>query len=307
MELASSMKRNPPGVESAAPLSEPAFFSASVAAARRFYLDLHPSPTRPLTVVCGGLEHCTPDYAVHRKTFPFYSIEYVARGAGQLQLGGKKHHLKSGAIFSYGPDVPQDITGDALSPLVKYFVDFSGREAAGLLKSCGLPPGSVAWVHPAGTLAALFDELIQSGLNLGRRNPQLCARLLECLALKIAGATAPLAEVDTLAFSTYQHCRQHIERHFLRLRTLRQIAGECHASNAYLCRLFRRYDHQSPYQYLLRLKMNHAAERLQQRGILVKQVAQELGFADPFHFSRVFKSALGLSPGEFRRMRSVPE
>jgi transcriptional regulator GlxA family with amidase domain len=67
--------------------------------------------------------------------------------------------------------------------------------------------------------------------------------------------------------------------------------------------LFRRYDHESPYQYLLRLKMNYAAERLQQTGVLVKQIAEEAGFADAFHFSRVFRKTLGLAPKDFKRLR----
>jgi AraC-like DNA-binding protein len=67
--------------------------------------------------------------------------------------------------------------------------------------------------------------------------------------------------------------------------------------------LFRRYDHQSPYQYLLRLRMNLAAEQLHQPGALVKQVAEQTGFDDPFHFSRAFKSVFGLSPDAFRRLR----
>ncbi len=74
-------------------------------------------------------------------------------------------------------------------------------------------------------------------------------------------------------------------------------------NNAYLCRLFRRYDHQSPYQYLLRLKMNLAAEILQRPDALVKQVAEAIGFSDPFHFSRSFKTVFGLSPDAFRRLR----
>ncbi|HEX9046411.1 MAG TPA: AraC family transcriptional regulator [Verrucomicrobiae bacterium] len=287
----------------ASEMVEPAFFSAAVAAARRFYLDLKPAPHLPLAVVCGGVEHCTPDYSVHRGTFPYYSIEYVARGNGQLLLGGKSHALEPGTIFSYGPGIPQDITGEREAPLVKYFADFAGREAVRLLKSCQLAPGRVARVYPANTLAPLFDELIRSGLSPGRRNAKLCAKLLECLALKIAGATAPLEGMETLAFTTYQQCRRHIERHFLRLRTLRQIADECHTNNAYLCRLFRRYDQQTPYQYLLSLKMNHAAERLESPGVLVKQVAEETAFPDPFHFSRVFKNVLGISPDSFRKLR----
>jgi AraC-like DNA-binding protein len=50
-------------------------------------------------------------------------------------------------------------------------------------------------------------------------------------------------------------------------------------------------------------KMNLAAERLRDPGSLVKQVAAELEFSDPFHFSRAFKSVFGLSPEAFRRLR----
>jgi AraC-like DNA-binding protein len=42
-----------------------------------------------------------------------------------------------------------------------------------------------------------------------------------------------------------------------------------------------------------------AAERLQTNNATFKQLAAELGFSDPFHFSRVFKSVIGLSPSRF--------
>jgi AraC-like DNA-binding protein len=281
----------------------PEFFSSDVAGARRFYLDLNPSKGQPLVMVCGGLEHCTPDYSVRRETFPFYSIEYVARGRGQVRLKGHALPLHSGRLFSYGPNVPHYITTIAADPLVKYFVDFAGTRAMDLLNSCGLSPGRVSEVFPANALQPLFDELIEVGSQIRRERVALCAKLLECLALRITGARAPLADTETLAFTTYQQCRRYIEQHSLRLRTLKQIASECHVNNAYLCRLFRRYDSQSPYQYLLRLKMNHAAECLRRPGTLVKQVAQESGFADPFHFSRVFTSTIGLSPSSFRGLR----
>ena len=284
-------------------LATPEFFSRDVAEARRFYLDLSPPKQRRLVVICGGVEQCTPDYAIRRTTFPFYSIEFVARGRGEVKLGGKIHALHSGRLFSYGPGVGHDISGDPNDALVKYFVDFTGTGALELLRTCQLAPGNVAQVFPPDTVTALFDELIQSGVQGGREAVELCGKLLECLVLKIAGARAPLDGGETVAFTTYQNCRRHVEEHFLRLRTLEQIATECHANSAYLCRLFQRYDHQSPYQFLLRLKMRHAAERLQQPDALVKQVAAEAGFADAFHFSRVFRSVLGLSPAAFKKLR----
>jgi AraC-like DNA-binding protein/quercetin dioxygenase-like cupin family protein len=293
------MTPRPPSLNS----GEPEFFSPQVSKARRFYLNLQPPRAVRLAVVCGGLEHCAPDYEIRRQTFPFYSIEYVIRGQGELRLAGRRHTLHPGRLFAYGPRVPHLITGSRDDPLVKYFVDFSGTFAARLLRSCHLALGGVAQVFPPNALAPLFDECIQAGLHGGARGTKLSTDILGCLAQKVLLAAAPLRGGESLAFGTYQQCRTHIEKNSLRLRTLEQIAAECHVNNAYLCRLFRRYDHQTPYQFLLRLKMNHAAERLQSPGTLVKQVAEETGFADPFHFSRMFKSVLGLSPDAFRGIR----
>jgi AraC-like DNA-binding protein len=121
--------------------------------------------------------------------------------------------------------------------------------------------------------------------------------------VKLLEARAPLNGADTLAFATFQHCRQHLAEHFARLRTLEEAAQECHVDIAYLCRLFRRFDQHSPYQFLTRLKMNAAAAQLQQPGALVKNVAADLGFSNPFHFSRVFKSVFAVAPETFRKLR----
>ena len=293
----------PPNPVKPATADAPEFFSPQVSAARRFYLNLNPPKRAPLSVVSGGCEHCAPDYKIHRATFPFYSIEYAVRGRGSLKLKARRHDLRPGTIFSYGPGVRQDIAADPADPPVKYFVDFAGPKSKEILRQCSLPPGTASQIFPPNEIQNLFDELIRCGQRASPQSAELCGKLLECLALKISGARAPAAGAGTLAFATYQHCRQHVETNFAQLKTLRQIAQECHVDGAYLCRLFQKFDHQTPYQLLMRLKMNLSAEWLQQPGALVKQVAERAGFGDQFHFSRAFKSVFGLSPDAFRRMR----
>jgi AraC-like DNA-binding protein len=283
--------------------NSPDFFSAQVSAARRFYLNLQPPRGTKLAVVCGGVEQCAPDYEIQRETFPFYSIEYVARGEGSLKLGRRNYELKPGTIFAYGPGVRQHIRSHPQKPLTKYFVDFAGTESTRWIQTAGLAPGKVSQVFPPNEIQPLFDELIRSGQRSTRHTPELCRQLLGCLGVKLLEARAPLRGTESAAFAAYQSSRQLIQEHFRRLRTLEQTAKECHLDTAYLCRLFRRYDHQSPYLFLTRLKMNDAAAHLQEPGALVKNVAADLGFANPFHFSRVFKSVFGISPDEFRRMR----
>jgi AraC-like DNA-binding protein len=282
---------------------KPAFFSAQVREARWFYLDLAPPAESPLAVVCGGCEVCRPDYAIHRSTFAYTALEFVAQGRGRLTLAGQTHDLLPGAVFTYAADIAQDITTDPEQPLVKYFVNFTGRHGAELLEQHGLSPGSCGRLFSPLEIQSVFDDLIQNGLKATRYSGQLCAALVEYLVLKMAESFLPGEAAETPAFATYQRCRQHIQKQPARLKSLEQIAKECHVDPAYLCRLFARYDHQTPYQFLMRLKMNLAAERLQDPARLVKQVAADLGFADAFHFSRAFKKILGVSPEGFRRLR----
>ena len=284
-------------------VSPPEFFSPQVSSARRFYLDLNPRPKIPLAVVSGGCEHCSPDYSIHRKTFAFHSLEFVLRGRGRVKLNGCSHELQPGTLFSYGPGVRHDIASAGPVPLVKYFVDFAGSQAEPLLQACHLAPGSAARVFLIGEVQTLFDELIRSGVRGSPFAPDLCTGLLKCLGLKIAECRSPLTRAGNLAFATFQSCQNHIQAHFLSLKNLAETARACHVHRVYLCRLFQRYHHQSPYQYLMRLKMNYAAERLLEPGAMVKQVAEQVGFGDPFHFSRVFKSVLGLSPKAFCKLR----
>ncbi|HEX9046693.1 MAG TPA: AraC family ligand binding domain-containing protein, partial [Verrucomicrobiae bacterium] len=245
------------------PARPPDFFSAQVSAARRFYLNLQPPRGTRLAVVCGGVEHCAPGYEIRRETFPFYSIEYVAGGEGKLRLGRRRHKLHPGIIFAYGPGVPQHITSHPDKPLVKYFVDFAGSRSAQWIQRNGLAPGKVSQVYPPNEIQPLFDELIRNGERGTRHSHELCHQLLGCLGVKLREAAAPASQPDSPSFIRFQTCRQFMQDNFRRLHTLDQAARECHLDTAYLCRLFRRYDHQSPYLFLTRLKMNDAASQLQ--------------------------------------------
>jgi AraC-like DNA-binding protein len=178
----------------------------------------------------------------------------------------------------------------------------AGTEARGLLEQHGPAPGTVILTQWPGEVLSLFEELIRSALRGTAYAPRVSALILEQLILRIAESSVSHGIAGGPAFETYLRCRQHIENRWGQISTLEQLARECEVDPAYVCRLFKRFDHQTPYQYLLRQKMTHAANRLTENGTTIKQVADELGFSDPFHFSRVFRKVMGLPPGEFARM-----
>lgn len=283
--------------------AQPDFFASSVNDARRFYLDLAPDPVAPLSVVCGGYEECRPDYEVNRDTFPYYSIEMVIKGRGALTLSGAEHSLQPGSLFTYGPGTPHCIRPRRRSRLGKLFVDFAGRDALPLLARLGCPPGAVCRVGAVAEVQMLWSELIRDGLRRDEASPELCAALLRCLVLRAAAHRVSAEDAGRESYETYQRCVTHITTHAAGIVTQKQVARECGVTPAYLSRLFKRHGRQSPYQLLTRLRMNLAAERLLDPTVTVRQVAEDLGYSDQFHFSRAFKATMGVSPSEFRRLR----
>src|SRR5258706_4244424 len=86
--------------------------SQQVTGARYFFLNLAPNRKDPLTLVMGGREHCNPDYVVSRRGFPFYVLEYVVSGHGNVRLDHRRHALVPRAGVAFAPPPPVAIAND---------------------------------------------------------------------------------------------------------------------------------------------------------------------------------------------------
>ncbi|HET8647273.1 MAG TPA: AraC family transcriptional regulator [Vicinamibacteria bacterium] len=81
---------------------------------------------------------------------------------------------------------------------------------------------------------------------------------------------------------------------------LSRIAAEAGVHPMHLARVFRRHHGTSLGGFVRRRKLETACALLARPGAALADVAAQLGFTDQSHFTRVFKAALGLTPGRFR-------
>lgn len=63
---------------------------------------------------------------------------------------------------------------------------------------------------------------------------------------------------------------------------------------------FRKLSGRSPGRYRTGLIMERACEMLGEPGVLLRDISDELGFCDEYHFSRQFSKTVGWSPSEYR-------
>jgi len=275
-----------------------ALLSKQVTGTRYFFLNLAPAgAAKGVAVALGGRERCNPDYEIRRASYSYFGVEYVADGAGQVELDGVAHGLRAGSVFAYGPATRCVLRTDPARPMLKYFVSVSGAGVAKRLREAGIGPAQVRLLAAHAEVRSVVEDIVREGQRTGALARRICAQLFELLLLKIEDAAGAEAQGDP-AQESFQRCKALIDAEADRLMTLREIAAAAGLEESSVCRLFRKYQDTSPYQYLLRRKMNLAAAFLVEGKGRVKEAAQSVGFADPYHFSRCFKSVHGVAPSE---------
>jgi transcriptional regulator GlxA family with amidase domain len=81
-----------------------------------------------------------------------------------------------------------------------------------------------------------------------------------------------------------------------------ELAAIANVSMSHFFVLFKQHMNCSPLLYLTRLRIQRACQLLESTEVRVKEVAEALGYEDPFYFSRVFKSVSAMAPMHYRNL-----
>ena len=82
---------------------------------------------------------------------------------------------------------------------------------------------------------------------------------------------------------------------------LEQIAADFNLSVSHFSRAFRISTGLPPHQWLLQRRIRVAKQLMTVRDLSLSEIAISAGFANQSHFTRVFSSVVGISPGAWRR------
>lgn len=134
----------------------------------------------------------------------------------------------------------------------------------------------------------------------------------EELALRFAGAVVEtLADAGHAAGAVSGRDERRITEAVRRIKReshgslpLATLAREAAMSPYHFLRTFHRVVGVTPHQFVLRTRLHRAAVRLRLSDEPVAAIALDAGFNDVSTFNRRFRRWLGMSPGDYREMRS---
>jgi YesN/AraC family two-component response regulator len=99
-----------------------------------------------------------------------------------------------------------------------------------------------------------------------------------------------------------EQAKAYMERHFTDPNLSLEWLGEKFGMNGkYLSKLFKEAFGMKFVDFLIDLRLDYAKKLLMETDWSVQEIAEKIGYSSPVSFIRMFKKAVGVSPGDYRK------
>ncbi|MEX2207366.1 MAG: AraC family transcriptional regulator [Myxococcota bacterium] len=226
----------------------------------------------------------------------------VSTGTGAtLHLGSRVIALPPGRVVLIPPAASGAKTdGDVMQLRVHFQPSAAAAEQADAL---GPEPLVLEPDELRDALCARLRRDIESGRALGAAT---CARVKALVHLSVAAAFelgGDALHEPKLADDAERQLRpvlRYIDAHLAEPLENARLAAFVHASESHFIRMFRRVLGCTPARHVQERRVSHAAELLARTNLTIDEIAERCGFANRFHFSRVFAQRMAEPPGRYR-------
>lgn len=227
------------------------------------------------------------------RQFRFYSLCHLIEGEGWFwKPNSQKFRVHQGEGVLVVPDETMDYAGTD-QDWGEDYICFLGPVADHLFRSGVLNTGVIK-IGPIRRLLPAIEKAMDPSDDSQIEANSLLQKLLVDLYLenrpsKLGGKEKAVEDMRQLLLNDSR-----------RWWTVEEMAKECDMSVNHMRNLFKEQTGLSPKTFIENLKMRRAAERLSNTLEPISSIAADFSYLDPYHFSRVFKRIMGMSPKQYR-------
>ena len=242
----------------------------------------------------------------------------VLSGQARWECGARRYMLGSDTVCHIPAGLKYAQETLPGSPLLGYAIHYRPQllspGVGSQLAALGMVPidlGSTT-SNQARVVRSVFQEMLfeqnarQEGWEavLHSRLIDLAVRVVR-LASRRGGIEPPVFEPGSESIDRVARYADRVRSQFFRQETIVEAARSVGLSRRQFAELFRKVTGQSWRQYVLGLRLKHAAELLAGTDRSVSAVAFECGFDDLSNFHHSFKAVYGCSPLGYRQQRRI--
>ncbi|KYF69364.1 helix-turn-helix domain-containing protein [Sorangium cellulosum] len=229
-------------------------------------------------------------------------VTWVERGSIDFQLGKGALAGAQGACVVVPPGIEHTPQARSVACHMLTVRPEVLAEAADALGPTARVPGEAVVLGADERIASLMRLIVREVEGgLAPEDPGLSA-LLDALAFGLVRPASPAvapARVDR----RIRRALKAIEAGYERPLSVDDLAAAAGMTRFPFLRAFRAQVGESPYQHLLAVRLQHAADRLRRSNGTVLEIALACGFREPGRFARLFRARYGCTPRAYRADR----
>lgn len=255
---------------------------------------------REAGVILAGVSDLSPSYLINRPRCPFHAALFVTGGTGYCRVAEEKIELSARRLLLRPAKSDHHYHSSGASWRMVWF-HLEDNERWGHLRDFQVGPRvSHAGPNLEHAMRQLIYETISGAPNSDRIAKLQAEIILRHLDRELNSEASPaVKELD----GRLDRLRDRVNAHPRRPWTVAELAREMNLSVPHFSRICRQRLGLSPMRMVTRLRMELARELLRDSPWTVYQVAEHVGYQNPFAFSAAFKRDTGQNPREFREKR----
>ena len=232
----------------------------------------------------------------------WHAIKFVHTGAFVAHLGEGTVHVDSTRTLLAMPHSPYivtrqfgpDVSGSAILVSPSLAAEITSQESATRLLHDAVTPRAILTQH---LILRKIEEracplvIAELGLTLAADAFRDSSPMPRQQRTRLAGRRDAVAMAQAILAANYEKP--------VRLEDIARAVG---LSPYHLCRTFKRATGVHMHQYLNRLRLRAALERVAEPRLAFTEIAQDYGFSSPSHFAAAFRKEFRITPSEARRL-----
>lgn len=244
-------------------------------------------------------------YMERKSGIPQHILIYCISGKGWIETGQHYHQLQANQFIILPRDTPHRYGSDQRDPWSIYWIHFSGLSSDYFSAAMDSPEEiSASEYSRLKERNELFDEMY---LNLEMGHAKENLYYVNMVLWHYLGSfrfvsqfrqVRKIHDKDILT-GIIQYMNENLEKDL----ALKHFAGRCNYSPSHFTSIFKHRTGYPPIEYFIRLKMQKACQYLDMTEFRIKEIADFLGYSDPYYFSRLFMKHIKLSPRNYRQQK----
>lgn len=250
-----------------------------------------------------GEERCEPGFCFGPYVRENYLIHIVLAGKGVYQFDGKKYELTKGQAFLIYPGEETVYQADGKEPWQYVWVGFHGYRAEEFLENMGFSKECpVVTIQNLEQISNCMEIMLDAHKLTVAHELMRMSQLMEIFSIIMENNKKEEPQNDYPSMVYVRYAMDYMQMHFKEKVKIDDIAERIGISRSHLCNTFKKELKMTPQEYLIKLRMEHAASLLKNTAEPIQIVAAESGYEDSLSFSKVFKQKFQMSPKEFRNV-----